>query len=193
MKVAAKAARALSEAASSSRRSFLTRSTLLRTRTGGVSRLAIFLRMRSTSSSTPLVASTISATRSASPAPPQAASTMARSSRRRGAKMPGVSMKTSWLVPSVAMPRTGMRVVCTLRLTMDTLAPTSALTSVDLPALGAPMTAMKPQRVSGAGVGMGAGSLIGPAPRPRARAAPWRRPARRRACWHPRRARASCP
>ena len=94
---------------------------------------------------------------SASPAPPQAASTMARSRRRRGAKIPGVSMNTSWLAPSTAMPRTGIRVVCTLRLTMLTLAPTRVLTSVDLPAFGAPMTAMKPQRVSGAG----AWSLIG--------------------------------
>ena len=32
--------------------------------------------------------------------------------------MPGVSMKTSWLAPSMAMPRTGIRVVCTLWLTM---------------------------------------------------------------------------
>ncbi len=87
---------------------------------------------------------------------------MARSSRRRGAKMPGVSMKTSWLVPSMAMPRTGMRVVCTLWLTIDTLAPTSALTSVDLPALGAPMTAMKPQRVSGAARAPGHSSALAP-------------------------------
>src|SRR5262245_17629682 len=58
------------------------------------------------------------------------------------------------------MPRSGMRVVCTLRLTIETLAPTSALTSVDLPALGAPITAMKPQRVSAPG----AGSLIAPLP-----------------------------
>src|SRR5262245_40209573 len=93
---------------------------------------------------------------SASTAPPQAASTMARSSRRRGAKMPGVSMNTSWLAPSTAMPRTGVRVVCTLRLTMLTLAPTSVLTRVDLPAFGAPMMAMKPQRVCGIT------SLIGP-------------------------------
>ena len=73
---------------------------------------------------------------------------MARSSRRRGLKMPGVSMKMSWLLPSMAMPRIGMRVVCTLWLTIEILAPTSAFTNVDLPALGAPMTAMKPQRVS---------------------------------------------
>ena len=50
-----------------------------------------------------------------------------------------------------------MRVVCTLWLTIETLVPTSALTSVDLPALGAPMTAMKPQRVSAVGL---TGSLI---------------------------------
>ena len=66
----------------------------------------------------------------------QAASTMARSRRRRGWNMPGVSMNTSWLAPSMAMPRTGARVVCTLWLTIETLLPTSALTSVDLPALG---------------------------------------------------------
>ena len=35
--------------------------------------------------------------------------------------MPGVSMNTSWLAPSMAMPRTGMRVVCTLWLTIADL------------------------------------------------------------------------
>ena len=85
-------------------------------------------------------------------APPQAASTMARSRRFLGANTPGVSTKTSWLSPSLAMPRSGTRVVCTLCETIDTLAPTSALTSVDLPALGAPMMATKPQRwASGVG------------------------------------------
>ena len=48
----------------------------------------------------------------------------------------------------MAMPRSVVRVVCTLRLTIATLVPTSVLTSVDLPALGAPITAMKPQRVA---------------------------------------------
>src|SRR5262249_49141539 len=86
--------------------------------------------------------------------------TMARSSRRRGAKMPGVSMKTSCERPSTAMPRTSARVVCTLWLTMETLVPTSALRSVDLPALGTPMSAMKPQRVS-PGAAPAAGSAIG--------------------------------
>ena len=46
-----------------------------------------------------------------------------------------------------AMPRTGTRVVCALWVTIETLAPTSALTSVDLPAFGAPIMATKPQRV----------------------------------------------
>ena len=85
---------------------------------------------------------------SASLAPPHAVVTIARSSRRFGAKMPGVSISTSCAVSTIAMPRTSARVVCTLRLTIETLAPTSALISVDLPALGAPISAMKPQRVS---------------------------------------------
>jgi hypothetical protein len=99
----------------------------------------------------PLAASTTRTTISASRAPPQAASTIAVSSRFLGANTPGVSTKISWLSPSMAMPRTGTRVVCTLCETIDTLAPTSALTSVDLPAFGAPMTAMKPQRWSSTG------------------------------------------
>ena len=76
---------------------------------------------------------------------------MARSSRRLGAKMPGVSTKMSCALPSSAMPRMSARVVCTLRETMVTLEPTSALSKVDLPALGAPISATKPQRVSGVG------------------------------------------
>ncbi len=85
---------------------------------------------------------------SASCAPAQAVVTMARSSRRFGAKMPGVSTKMSCAPFSIAMPRTGARVVCTLCDTIATLVPTSALTSVDLPTLVAPMSATKPQRVS---------------------------------------------
>ena len=49
----------------------------------------------------------------------------------------------------MAMPRTIARVVWTLWLTIDTLVPTSRLTSVDLPALGAPISATKPARVVG--------------------------------------------
>ena len=61
--------------------------------------------------------------------------------------MPGVSTNTIWVSPAIATPFTVMRVVCTLGLTMATFDPTRALVSVDLPALGAPMMAQKPQRV----------------------------------------------
>src|SRR3954447_20587077 len=103
--------------------------------------------MRSASSSSPALASSSAQTRSASWAPLQAVETMARSSRRRGAKMPGVSTRMIWALCSITMPRIRARVVCTLRDTMVTLAPTSALTSVDLPTLGAPISATKPHRV----------------------------------------------
>jgi hypothetical protein len=76
---------------------------------------------------------------------------MARSNRRRGRKMPGVSINTSWLWPSIAIPRIWVRVVCTLWETIVTLAPTSAFTRVDLPALVAPMTEMKPHLVGPSG------------------------------------------
>src|SRR6185369_17340823 len=45
------------------------------------------------------------------------------------------------------MPRMSARVVCTLCETMVTLEPTNALSNVDLPAFGAPISATKPQRV----------------------------------------------
>src|SRR6476620_6426134 len=62
--------------------------------------------------------------------------------------MPGVSTRMIWLLPSSAMPSTGPRVVCALWVTMATLAPTSALISVDLPLFGAPISATKPHRAS---------------------------------------------
>ncbi len=71
---------------------------------------------------------------------------MARSRRRLGLKMPGVSTKTIWLAPTIAMPRMRLRVVWTLWVTIETLAPTRRLSSVDLPAFGAPTSATKPQR-----------------------------------------------
>ena len=74
------------------------------------------------------------------------------SSRRFGLKMPGVSTKTICALSCVAMPRTMARVVCTLWVTIDTLAPTSWLTSVDFPALGAPISATKPECVAAASV-----------------------------------------
>ena len=76
---------------------------------------------------------------------------MARSSLRFGMKMPGVSTRMIWALLSITMPRISARVVCTLRETMVTLEPTSALTSVDLPTLGAPISATKPQRVAAGG------------------------------------------
>src|SRR5262245_7139855 len=104
--------------------------------------------MAAASSSTPRRASIRTPTISASWAPLHAVATMARSSRRRGAKIPGVSMKTSCAAPSTAMPRTSARVVWTLWVTIETLEPTSALRSVDLPTLGAPISATKPQRLA---------------------------------------------
>ena len=107
--------------------------------------------MARTPSVRPRWASISRTTTSASAAPPQAALTMARSRRRRGRKRPGVSTKTSWAAPSSAMPRMRARVVWTLWVTIETLAPTMRLSSVDLPALGSPIRATKPQRVSASG------------------------------------------
>src|ERR1700752_2004449 len=103
--------------------------------------------MASASSSRPALASSSTQTRSASCAPVQAVDTMARSSRRLGEKMPGVSTRITCAPSSMTMPRISARVVCTLRETMVTLEPTRALTSVDLPTWGAPIRATKPQRV----------------------------------------------
>src|SRR5438874_1578655 len=104
--------------------------------------------MASASSSMPLLAASSTQTRSASCAPLQAVETMARSSRRLGKKMPGVSTRMICALFSMTMPRISARVVCTLRETIVTLEPTSALTRVDLPTLGAPISATKPQAVS---------------------------------------------
>ena len=59
-----------------------------------------------------------------------------------------MSTKTSWLAPSIAIPRIRVRVVCTLWVTIETFAPTIRFKSVDLPAFGSPISATKPQRVS---------------------------------------------
>src|ERR1700683_3726090 len=99
----------------------------------------------------PAWASSSTQTRSASFAPLHAVDTMARSSRRFGRKIPGVSTRMICALFSITMPRISPRVVCTLRETMVTLEPTSALTSVDLPTLGAPISATKPQRVATGG------------------------------------------
>src|SRR5450631_930779 len=108
----------------------------------------------------PSRASSSTQTRSASCAPLQAVDTIARSSLRLGRKMPGVSTRMIWALLSMTMPRISARVVCTLRETMVTLEPTSALTSVDLPTLGAPISATKPQPVAGFPVLSGISSII---------------------------------
>src|SRR5882724_9213812 len=148
MNVCANASRSLAVFASANSFSRGTRSILFRTRIFSWSTLAAFFRIASASSSMPALASSSTQTRSASCAPLQAVDTMARSSRRFGEKMPGVSTRMIWALFSITIPRISARVVCTLRETMVTLEPTSALTSVDLPTLGAPISATKPQRVA---------------------------------------------
>ena len=92
-------------------------------------------------------ASTNITIRSASAAPVQAASTMAFSKGRFGAKIPGVSTKMIWAWPAMEMPIMRVRVVWTLGVTIATFEPTMALSNVDLPAFGAPSNATYPHRV----------------------------------------------
>ena len=66
--------------------------------------------------------------------------------------MPGVSTMTSWASGLVTMPRTARRVVCGLSEVMAILLPTSALSSVDFPALGRPTKQAKPDRCAAAPV-----------------------------------------
>ena len=150
MKLAAKSRAAFISALSASSRSAGTRSILLMAsasvRPCG-SWSASASRIARTPSVSPRCASISSTTTSASAAPPQAALTIARSSRRRGRNRPGVSTKTSCAAPSMAMPRIRIRVVCTLWVTIETLAPTIRFKSVDLPAFGSPISATMPQRV----------------------------------------------
>jgi hypothetical protein len=90
--------------------------------------------------SRPFLASTTTTTTSASATPVSAARTIAASSRRFGAKMPGVSTNMTWTGPRIVMPMMRRRVVCTLGETIETFVPTRRLTRVDLPTLGAPTT-----------------------------------------------------
>src|SRR6202158_1184601 len=148
MNVLAKPRRSLAVLASAKSFSCGTRSILFSTRIFSCRTVATLLRIASASSSIPSRASSSTQTRSASCAPLQAVDTMARSSRRFGEKIPGVSTRMICALFSITMPRISARVVCTLRETLVTLEPTSALTSVDLPTLGAPISATKPQRVA---------------------------------------------
>ena len=66
---------------------------------------------------------------------------------------PGVSTNTYWASSRVSTPRTRLRVVCALRDVIEIFWPTSALTSVDLPTLGRPISAIRPVRKSaGSGI-----------------------------------------
>ena len=67
-------------------------------------------------------------------------------SRVRGRCSPGVSTSTSCPSGRCTMPRTTVRVVCGLSDVITTFWPTSALVSVDLPALGRPTNDAKPER-----------------------------------------------
>ena len=97
---------------------------------------------------TPAAASTTRTATSTSDRVPRARLFSRSPSSVRGRCTPGVSTKTIWYPPVVRMPRTARRVVWGRSLTMATFPPHSALTSVDLPVLGRPATATKPERKS---------------------------------------------
>ena len=99
MKVASKAALSFAVLIKDKSRSRGTTSILLRMRNLRVFTSARRSRMASASSSSPLRASISTPARSASCAPLQALVTMARSSRLRGEKIPGVSTKISCVTP----------------------------------------------------------------------------------------------
>src|SRR5271166_1563002 len=63
--------------------------------------------------------------------------------------------------PSNAIPSSRVRVVCGLGVTMASLRPTSRLSSVDLPAFGAPISATWPHRT---GVACAASTVSGSVP-----------------------------
>src|SRR5579864_7426270 len=160
MNVSAKTNRSLAALASASSFSRGTRSILLITRIFSRATFASFFKIASASASRPARASISTQTRSASWAPLQAVDTIARSSLRLGSKIPGVSTRMICALPSTTMPRISARVVCTLRETIVTLEPTSALTSVDLPTLGAPIRATKPHAVAAGAVPSCGASVI---------------------------------
>src|SRR5512137_737918 len=60
--------------------------------------------------------------------------------------MPGVSMKMIWKPGGLWIPWTRFRVVWGLSEVMTIFSPRIRLRSVDFPALGRPMMAMKPER-----------------------------------------------
>jgi hypothetical protein len=79
---------------------------------------------------------------------------------------PGVSTNTNCVLPRVRMPVMRWRVVWALREVMLIFCPTSALSSVDLPTLGLPTMAIRPQRCAAPSAGASAARCRGgPAPR----------------------------
>src|SRR5882762_3758130 len=160
MKVFSKFRRSLAALASASSFSRGTRSILFSTRILSWRTVSTLVRIASASSSIPSRASSSTQTRSASCAPLHAVDTIARSNRRLGRKIPGVSTRMICALFSITIPRISARVVCTLRETIVTLEPTSALTSVDLPTLGAPISATKPQRVATGAALSGMSSIV---------------------------------
>ncbi len=73
--------------------------------------------------------------------------TIALSNRVEGVKIPGVSKKATCALSCIKTPNTLRRVVCTLGVTIDTFAPITVFISVDLPALGNPISATYPKCV----------------------------------------------
>jgi hypothetical protein len=69
-------------------------------------------------------------------------------SASRGRCTPGRSTSTICASGELATPRIARRVVCGLSDTIATLLPTMPLTSVDLPTLGRPASATKPDLVT---------------------------------------------
>ena len=82
----------------------------------------------------------------------------------RGRCSPGVSTRTSWASGRCTMPRTTVRVVCGLEEVIATFWPTSALVSVDLPALGRPTKQANPLRNPSLGHGrlLAGAVVVGP-------------------------------
>jgi hypothetical protein len=125
MKVFSNGASAFSSCANGSNRSRAIRSILFRTNQRGTLVWAGSARIVRISSFAPAFTSTSISARSAFRAPVQAAATIARSSLRRGLKIPGVSTRSTWLSPLIMIPRIRNRVVCGFGVTIDSFAPVS--------------------------------------------------------------------
>src|SRR5262245_26951893 len=122
------------------------RSTLFTTSTAGVDTLATLPATKRSPGPMAADASTSTHTTSTSDSVESARSFARSPSNVRGLWIPGVSSRTICDASVVRTPRTWVRVVCGRSETIDTLRPTSWLTSVDLPTLGRPTIATNPER-----------------------------------------------